>query len=127
MDVFLSDKWQNKLFDLRSGDYNFTSSSVPVTDRFSIVFRTGNVGLTTESVADNLLAYTDKNGHIVVALYLWNQEGNEADVSIFDIAGRKVADQPVIVGERTTIEGAFPGGVYIVHAGKFVTKVVVKR
>ncbi|MDR0231182.1 MAG: IPT/TIG domain-containing protein [Dysgonamonadaceae bacterium] len=123
-DVFLSDKWRKIEFDLRDGDYNFTSSSVSVTDRFSIIFRR-NADMSTKDAGDNLLAYTDKNGQVIVILNLRNQQGNDVNVSVFDIIGRKLTEQPVIVGERTILKGTFPRGVYVLRSGKCVTKIQI--
>ena len=97
-------------------EYNFGSGSTHATDRFSMVFRSpaNSTGLSVaESDGNNLLAYTDKNGQIIVALYLLNQQGSDAKVSVFDIAGYKVTEQSVVVGERTTLEGTFPESIYV--------------
>ncbi len=126
LDVFLLDKWRNIQFDLRNGDYNFTSSSVPITDRFSIVFRTPGDNSDLLGDSDNLFAHSGKNGEIIVLLHLQNQQGNDAIVSIFDVAGRKITELPVVLDEHVTL-GNFPEGIYILHAGKCVTKVIVKK
>ena len=52
--------------------------------------------------------------------------GSNANVSLYDITGRKITEQQVIVGEHTTLKGTFPEGIYILRAGKFVAKVVSK-
>ncbi len=127
LDVFLLDKWRNIQFDLRSGDYEFTSSSMPVTDRFSIVFRSDSDGDLPDMMGDNLLAYSGKNGELNVVLYLQNQQGNDATISVFNIAGRKITEQTVVVGEHTILDGVFPEGVYVLRAGKCVTKVVIEK
>jgi len=124
LDVFLIDKWRKVEFDLRSGDYNFTASSTRVTDRFSIVFRSISNASDTEIDGDGLLAYTDEDGQMIVVLYLRDQQGSRANVSIFDVAGRKFTEQLVVVGERTILEDIFPKGVYVLRSGKCVTKVV---
>ena len=126
LNVFLSDKWRNTEFDLRSGDYNFTSGSAPTVDRFSIIFRSP-ANSDDLSVEDNLLAYGDKNGQITIILHLRDQQGSNANVSVFDLAGRRLAEQSVVVGDRTTLKGAFPKGVYILRSGKCVAKVIVRR
>ncbi len=121
MNVFLLDKLRDTEFDLRSGDYDFTASSVPVTDRFSIVFRS------TEDISgsDGLTAYVDKDGNVVVTLYLKDQKGKNATVSAFDTSGRKVIEQEIVIGERTVLKNPLPRGVYMLRAGKYSTKVMV--
>jgi hypothetical protein len=128
LDVYLLDKWLKEEHNLRDGDYNFTAGSMPTADRFSIVFRSAGSGPVTEEQAeDNLLAYNSQEGQISIMLYLRNQEGEDAKVSVFDIAGRLISTQQVVVGERTALDGYFPRGVYVLRSGKCVTKVMVTR
>lgn len=129
LDVFLFDTWHNTAFNLRNGDYHFTANSTPVTDRFSIIFRRAEdkSSSVTEVNGDNLLAYAGENGQIIVTLYLPDQPGSEATISVFDITGRKYAEQSVITGERTVLDSLFPEGVYVLRTGKYVTKVIVNR
>ncbi|MDL2305711.1 IPT/TIG domain-containing protein, partial [Bacteroides sp. OttesenSCG-928-D19] len=133
--VYLVDKWRNNVeVDLRMYDYNFTSSSVPVTDRFSIVFRsspiTGLPDVIEEegvggSTGNDLLAYSGNNGEVGVLLYLKNREGSNETVSVFDITGRKLAEESVVVGQRTILKNKFAEGAYILRAGKCAAKVLV--
>jgi len=128
MNVFLSDKLRNTEFDLRTGNYNFTAISGTTTDRFSIIFRKS---LTDNNLPDTepndfLRAFSDINGQISVVLYLRNQLGSRANVSVFDIAGRKVTEQPVVAGEHSMLNGTFQKGVYILRSGKHATKLIVK-
>ncbi|MDR0864614.1 MAG: IPT/TIG domain-containing protein [Candidatus Symbiothrix sp.] len=123
--VFLRDKWLNEDFNLRSNNnYSFTSGSTQNTERFSIVFR--STGTDIHPVTDDRIwAYTDRSGHIMVALYDKNWKGSEAHISVFDIAGRKLTGQPITIGERTTLDGTFAEGVYLLRAGKWSAKVIV--
>lgn len=134
LDVFISDKWCKEEFNLRKGDYNFTSSSALVTDRFSIIFRSSNetgiesdVSGEAEADTDKMLVYANKNGQMTAVLHLRGQEGKRVDIAIFDIMGRKLTEQPVIVGQKTILSGTFPGGIYVARAGKLTTKVLVSR
>lgn len=134
LDVFLVDKWRRQEINLRTHDYNFTSSSVPVTDRFAVVFRastpTGNDGGIAEeatgTTGNELLAYTNTNKEVVVVLYMPAHQGREKQVEVFDIAGRKITQQPVVVGARTVLGVSFSSGVYLLRAGGCTTKVVVE-
>jgi hypothetical protein len=128
LNVFLSDKLRNTEFDLRSGNYNFTSSAASLTDRFSIIFRKSLTGIDLPAVepGDYLWAYSDKYGQMSVMLNIRDKQGSRSNVSIFDITGRKVAEQPVIAGEHSILNGTFQKGVYVLRSGKCVAKVIVK-
>ncbi|MDH6303691.1 hypothetical protein M2459_000023 [Parabacteroides sp. PF5-5] len=133
LDVFLYDKWRKEECNLRDGDYNFTASSTLITDRFSIIFRTANA-TDIESVPEidtktdgNMLIYANKSGQMIVLLQLPGEEERKVNVSVFDIMGRKLAEQPVIVGQRTTLSGTFLKGIYVARAGKLAGKIMVGR
>ncbi|WP_280748925.1 IPT/TIG domain-containing protein [Parabacteroides sp. PF5-9] len=129
LDVILRDKWRKVEFDLRSGDYNFESSGISGTDRFSVLFRRLTSSGIPDINADNdkLLAYANSEGQMTVYLNIRNREGSKVYVSVFDIMGRKQAELPVIVGEQTTLNKIFHGGVYILRTDTHTTKVMVNR
>lgn len=129
LDVYLSDKWRNIEFNLRNGDYTFVSSSIPATDRFSIAFRRSAEGGSSEAETgdDNLLVYPTKNGEMILILHLQDRQGSNANVSIFDITGRKLAEKSVVVGEQTTFRNVFPEGIYVLRAEKCTTKIMIKK
>jgi hypothetical protein len=130
LDVILRDKWSRKEFDLRTDDnYYFHSGSTPNSERFALSFlRSKGTGKTGVEVGGNLLAYAvDRSGHIAVILYAADLKGNNVEVSVFDIAGRKLTAQPVVAGERTVLKGTFKAGVYLLRADKWSAKVAVNR
>jgi hypothetical protein len=129
LDVILKDKWRKEDFNLRSdAAYHFTSGSSPNTERFSVVFRRSDgTGIPSASEAsDNLLAYTNKAGRIIVLLQIANRHGAEETVSVYDVMGRKLAVQTIIVGERAVLDATFPEGVYVVRAGKNTAKIAIR-
>jgi hypothetical protein len=128
LDVILRDKWLNKDFDLCSNNsYYFTSGSTPNIERFSVVFlRSTGTDLHGIENTDRFLAYIDNAGQIVVELHSQTLQ-NSVMVSVFDVAGRKLTEQPVAVGERTTLKGKFKEGVYLLRADKWSTKVVANN
>jgi hypothetical protein len=125
LDVFLRDKWMNKDFDLRSSEnYAFTSGSTPNIERFSIVFLRKDSD-SKPATDDRFLAYNDKTGHIIVALYDKEKKDGKEKVSVFDVAGRKLTEQTITIGGRTTLNYTFTEGVYLLRAGKWSAKVIV--
>ncbi|MDR3061204.1 MAG: IPT/TIG domain-containing protein, partial [Dysgonamonadaceae bacterium] len=125
--VFLRDRLRGVEFDLcNGGKYDFSAGSTPVTDRFSIVFRSFSAThLTDVEAGDRFLAYTDKEGRIIVSLHSQNAHGGRINISVSDVTGRKLTEQPVTVGEKTILKGVFKKGIYILHTGKWTTKVIV--
>lgn len=118
--VYLRDKLSDLEFDLRTGPYNFSTNSLPTTNRFSIVFRS----IYTDPTHDGLTAYVDTDGNVVVTLHLKEEKGQKATVSVYDTAGRKTAEQTITIGESTVIKQPLPRGVYIVKARKYTVKLV---
>ncbi|NDW13171.1 hypothetical protein D0T50_09720 [Bacteroides sp. 214] len=135
LDVFLIDKWRNTETNLRCKNYQFTSSSVSVTDRFSIRFRHSVVsGLPNETDVNQeakngneLLAYIYNDGQIVVVLHLEGKKGNTEKITVFDTTGRKIAEQSIVVGERTMLKKKLPGGTYVLRAAECTTKVILHQ
>jgi hypothetical protein len=130
LNLILRDKLRNIEFDLRNdGDYNFASGSAPNTERFSILFRSvaGNDDLLDNDSEDNLLVYANRIGQIIVELNIGALQGSLVDVSVYDVVGRKLAEQPVVVGDRTVLDGTFPEGVYVLRTEKWAVRVVVRR
>ncbi|GHV58541.1 hypothetical protein FACS1894182_11190 [Bacteroidia bacterium] len=128
LDVILRDKWRRVEFDLRrDGEYSFTSNSTSGSERFSIAFRrSGLLGIDSEW-GNNLLAYSNSAGQIVVELHDRSLPNGSVEVSVFDITGRKLTTQSVTVNERTVLEGRFTKGIYVLRAGKKAAiKVVVQ-
>ena len=123
-DVFLRDKWRNREVNLRSGIYNFTSGSAYDTERFSVVFR--NLATQTDGIypaGDGyLFAYSDSGGNLV-AIYSGNED---CEVRIYDIAGRLIAVQTIMSNTPTLIKGKFMKGVYVLRAGNYSAKALVK-
>ncbi|MDR0508143.1 MAG: IPT/TIG domain-containing protein [Dysgonamonadaceae bacterium] len=130
LDVILQDKWRKEEFNLRSdAAYNFTSGSTPNVERFSIVFRrSAGTGLPSVSGnGDNLLAFSEKGGRIIVVLQTGNLQGSAGKVSVYDVTGRKLTEQNISTGERTVLKGIFAEGIYVLRTGKFSVKVAVKN
>jgi hypothetical protein len=125
--VILRDKWLKKEFDLRSPDnYSFTSGHATTTERFSIVFRpSSTTDLQGAGTHDRFLAYTDQAGQIIIELHTSSLSNSTVMVSVFDVAGRQLTEQPITLGERTTLKGVFNKGVYLLRADKWSAKVMV--
>ena len=125
-DVYLRDSWRNIEHKLDiENPYRFTLDSENNTDRFRVVFR--NSGSTNNDAIFNngnafLRAYSDKTGNIIV---LYNGS-DDCNVNVYDILGNKITDQNVVSKTSTTLQGKFTNGIYLLQAGKYTTKVVVR-
>lgn len=118
LEVYLIDKLKEVEFDLRSGSYNFSASSMPDTDRFRIVFRS----IDADPANDGLSVYQDGEGNVVITLRLKEEKGKKATVAVIDAAGRKSAEQIITIGEPTILKQSLGRGMYIVQARKYVAK-----
>ncbi|MDR0542609.1 MAG: T9SS type A sorting domain-containing protein [Dysgonamonadaceae bacterium] len=127
LDVFLHDRYRRVEYDLRSeGGYDFTAGSMPVTDRFGIVFRNAAVAPPAAPEAGSFLAYADRKGRMTVLLSGRNVQGDRVDVSVFDVTGRKLTGQAVMTGEKTVLDGVFKNGVYVLRADNRTVKLIVR-
>ncbi|WP_410503562.1 T9SS sorting signal type C domain-containing protein [Flavobacterium sp. Root901] len=84
--VYLEDKTTNTVYDLKAGDYKFTTEIGTFTDRFQLKYTNKTLGTGDfENVKDGVLvAVKDKVINII------STKENIKDVSVFDINGRLI-------------------------------------
>lgn len=100
-DVFLHDKLNDTVHDLKSGMYNYTSAAGVFNDRFEIVYQ--NIALSNPENtfnADSITAYKNSGSLII------NGGSNTlSSVSVYDIQGRLLHNATGINAESTAITG----------------------
>lgn len=126
MDVFLRDKYENVLIDLREeNSYTFdVSESTTVTDRFELVF--GAPTGISEEAAENIHIFANNS-----ILYLNSTISGNAHIRVTDVLGRVAHDEITELNKgMNSIELNTTNGVYIVTIESnnkvYTEKVVIK-
>ncbi len=126
MDVFLRDKYENVLIDLREeNSYTFdVSESTTVTDRFELVF--GAPTGISEEAAENIHIFANNS-----ILYLNSTISGSAHIRVTDVLGRIAHDEITELNKgMNSIELNTTNGVYIVTIESnnkvYTEKVVIK-
>ncbi|WP_073415475.1 T9SS sorting signal type C domain-containing protein [Flavobacterium defluvii] len=97
--VYLEDKVTNTIYDLKAGDYKFTTEIGTFTDRFQLKYTNKTLGTGDfENVKDGLLV-SQKNKVINVL----SSKENIKEVSVFDINGRLLYNKKKVEALELTI------------------------
>ena len=116
--VFIEDKLTNTVFDLKSGNYTFTTTAGTFNDRFVLKYSNKTLGVDTIEKEDGILAFYSNNYN---TLNIQNQSVDTTvnSVSLFNIAGQNMGNWDVRDSEQTNIQipiKKISSGIYIVKA-----------
>ncbi|MBG6110853.1 hypothetical protein IWX84_001735 [Flavobacterium sp. CG_9.10] len=90
--VFIEDKLNNTLFDLKSGDYTFSTVAGTFNDRFVLRYTNKTLGTNNFDKLDNQIVISkDKN-----ELKIKSELETIKRITVFDILGRKIFEKDVI-------------------------------
>jgi len=132
--VFIEDKLTNTVFDLKSGNYAFSTTAGTFDDRFVLRYTNKTLSLEeTDKEEDGILVLYSNN---YKTLIIHNNDMNSTvnAVALFNITGQNIANWEVTDSEQTNIQ--FPikntsSGFYIVKVkttkGEFAKKIIVKE
>jgi hypothetical protein len=82
-DVFIKDKYNNSIHDVKQTPYSFSTQDGTFTDRFEVVYK--NTLTNEDFVNENgITVYSNQNGIVISAIE------NIKEITVFDILGRKL-------------------------------------
>lgn len=108
--VYLRDRYLNKVIDLSSGPYVFTSNSGQYEDRFEIIYRSLETLGTDSSVKKGIQIYKDNQNFIV------RSDENLENVSVYDSVGRLIFTSKTVKKEVLIDKTNLSEGMYIIKA-----------
>ena len=125
-EIYIWDKALNIRFDIKQGDYIFSTSEGTFNDRFAIVYRNEFLGNDDFEWNDNLVVYIDAANHIQIN----NTKVELNKVEIYDVSGRLLFTQNKINSNQFSILNTFGNKVLLVRVtnenGIVLTKKVLK-
>lgn len=101
-DIFIWDKEQNVIHDLKASAYSFTALAGVNTTRFSVVYSTSALGANDFELNANLNVYTANNNIMINA-----GQNIIKEVNIFDIQGRRLVSKNKLNVTETEIENTW--------------------
>lgn len=107
-EVYLKDKFLNKLHDIKTSDYRFTSEAGTFDNRFELVYQNKNVSDVNNS-GNNLSVYK-RNSSLVV-----ESTKELRDVTVYDVRGRVLAQSTNLTSESTSLELNVANTIIFVH------------
>jgi len=132
--VFIEDKLTNTVFDLKSGNYAFSTTAGTFDDRFVLRYTNKTLSLeeTDQEEEDGILVLYSNN---YKTLIIHNNDMNSTvnAVALFNITGQSITNWEVTDSEQTNIQ--FPikstsSGIYIIKVkttkGEFSKKIIFK-
>lgn len=124
-DVFLHDVTANLYYDLKSGNYTFSSAAGTFDARFEIVYNNPQLGVNNPGInAAAITAYTNSG-----TLYIAAGSRTINSVTLFDLAGRKVYSAEVNASEASFSDINVKGQVLLAEVmtneGKVTKKIVL--
>lgn len=93
-DVYLKDKYENIIHDIKQSEYQFTTQDGIYEDRFEIVYKSGVLSNDDFINENTVLVYTQNN-----QITLQSSKENIASVSVYDVLGRTIFNNNK-VGEK---------------------------
>ena len=130
--VFIEDKLTNTVFDLKSGNYTFTTVAGTFDNRF--VLRYTDKTLSTEEVVLNdgiTVLYSNNYKTLIIKNNL--QETKVISVSLYNMTGQKINNWDVLDNNQTSIQipiKNLPSEIYIVKVkttkGESSKKIIIK-
>ena len=124
--VYLYDKYENKIHNLSGADYTFTSNKAKQNDRFVLLFKYEVLNISDQSIAKISLFPNPTTGYITI-----NSPKTEVNsVTVFDIRGRKLLEKQFTDNEYRLNISALQSATYFLKIatseGTF-TKRIIKQ
>jgi len=88
--IFLNDKFTNKVHNFKNGDYKFVSGAGTFENRFELIYKDTDVKQISENESTNIVVYKN-NGQLVV-----KSDNDLNTVKIFDLRGRLLKEARTI-------------------------------
>ena len=129
--VFLEDKVTNSLFDLKNGNYTFTTEKGTFNNRFVLRYTDKTLGLDEINKYEDIIVLYSNNYKTVIIKN--NSDAILNSVSLFNIAGQNITHWDVKDIAQTTLQipiKNLTSGVYVVkintNKGEISKKIIVK-
>lgn len=125
--IYLEDTQFNIIYDLKAGDYEFTTTSGTFDDRFKIRFDSQLLGVTDPDFnANQVVIYKNSEQNFVVNTGKFIMKS----VKVFDIRGRLLFESQSIDSNQTVFNGGLSNEVLLIQIksdnGQIITKKVVR-
>lgn len=130
--VFLEDKLTNSVFNLKEGNYTFTTAAGTFDDRFVLLY-TDKTLSTEDIVLNDGITVLYSNNYKTLIIRNNVKEATVNSVSLYNMAGQNIANWDVKGREQTSIQipiKNLPSEIYIVKVkttkGESSKKIIIK-
>ncbi|MCG2610583.1 hypothetical protein LZZ90_03565 [Flavobacterium sp. SM15] len=106
--VYLKDKFLNKLHDIKASEYRFTSDAGTFDDRFELVYQNKNIS--NSNALENSLVIYKKNSSLVI-----ESTKELSNVKVYDVRGRVLAQSNNLTSLLTVVELNVTNEIIFVH------------
>ena len=103
--IFIEDKLTNTVFDLKSGDYTFTTIAGTFNGRFVLRYTNKNLGNNNFSTKENLVLVSNTNKQIRINAFAETID----KVSVYDIAGKQIFQKTNVNSNELSISNLRSG------------------
>ncbi|WP_395049927.1 T9SS sorting signal type C domain-containing protein [Flavobacterium sp.] len=103
--VFIEDKLTNTIFDLKNGDYTFTTVAGTFNGRFVLRYTNKNLGNNNFSTKENLVLVSNTNKQIRINAFAETID----KVSVYDIAGKQIFQKTNVNSNELSISNLGSG------------------
>lgn len=113
--VYIEDKLTNTIFDLKSGNYTFSTVAGTFDDRFTLKYTNKTLSVDTMDKEDGIMAFYSKN--YITLIIKNNTDLIVNSVALFNMTGQNIDNWDVNDGEQSTIQIStknINSGIYIV-------------
>ncbi|WP_430400092.1 M43 family zinc metalloprotease [Flavobacterium sp.] len=97
-DVFIKDKLNNIIHDLKSSAYSFTTQEGTFNNRFEIVYKSGSLSSDEFTNANTMDVFVNSN-----EIHVNSSKENINEIIVFDVLGRKLYENKTINANTFTI------------------------
>ena len=97
-DVFIKDKLNNIIHDLKSSAYSFTAQEGTFNNRFEIVYKSGSLSSDEFTNANTMNVFVNSN-----EIHVNSSKENINEIIVFDVLGRKLYENKTINANTFTI------------------------
>lgn len=129
--VFIEDKLTNTIFDLKTGNYTFSTTPGTFNDRFVLKYSNKTLSVDQTDKVDGILAFYSNNYDTLI-IHNENMDSTVDSVSLFNMAGQNIGVWDVRNSEQTNIQipiKKISSGIYIVKVkttiGESSKKIIV--
>jgi hypothetical protein len=129
--VFIEDKLTNTIFDLKTGNYTFSTTPGTFNDRFVLKYSNKTLSVDQTDKVDGILAFYSNNYDTLI-IHNENMDSTVDSVSLFNMTGQNIGVWDVRNSEQTNIQipiKKISSGIYIVKVkttiGESSKKIIV--